>query len=473
MDYIIKEDRRMKKLGDFEKRADESLDNLKISQESKLGIINSVKNVKKTNLKRFGILGITAIAAVLVIILFLTGRFSKDGTLKVHADDIMKGITPQKVERVELNAQFVQSTADFSIDLFKNSYTKGKNSLVSPTSVYLALGMTANGADGNTLKEFETLLGKRGINVKELNSYYNSLTNKQTSVQIGKVNIANSIWYRSGDGLNIERDFLQTNADYYNAAAYKADFNSKRTVQDINNWVKANTGKQIDKVIDTIDGNAVMYLINTIYFDQQWEKPYKIEDVREGKFDLANETKKSVDFMYSDENGYLKDDNAQGFIKPYKSGKYSFVALLPNEGVSIDSYVSSLTGEGFLNLLKNKTEEKVSTALPKFKSEYQAHLVDSLKHMGLKECFDVEKANFTKMISSTAENLYVSDILHKTFITVDTEGTKAAAATKVEMTLGFAPEAKRLILNRPFLYAIVDNDTELPLFIGTMMEPGM
>lgn len=422
------------------------------------------------NIKKLGFIGIPVIAAVLAFIFVFTDIFSTR-TLKVYASDLMKEITPQKVEATSLSDDFLKSTSDFSIDLFKNSYTKGENSLISPTSVYLALGMTANGADGNTLKELETLLGKYNINIKDLNLYYNNLAKKLTNTNNQEMNIANSIWYRQDKNLNIKKDFLQTNADYYGAAAYSADFNSKRTVDDINNWVKNNTHNLIDKIVDGIDADTIMYLINTIYYEDQWLVPYSKEDVKKAPFILQDGKEKTVEFMHSEEMGYLKYDNVQGFIKPYKNGKYSFVALLPNEGVSLDNYVNTLSGEGFLKLLKNKSEEKVFADLPKFKSDYDIELVEPLKQMGLKDCFD-GNANFTKMADSNPGDIYIGNILHKTFITVDTEGTKAGAVTKVQMKeLAIVDNPHKITLNRPFVYAIVDNETNLPLFIGTMTNP--
>lgn len=462
----------MRKLNDFKNIADANLEKLDMSQDAKVRLKSEVKKSKKPSIRKLGLFGIPALAAVLAVIMMFTGIFSH-GPAKVYASDLMKDITPQKVEASLLNDNFLKSTADFSFELFKKSYTKGENSLISPTSVYLALGMTANGADGNTLKEFEALLGKYNISIKDLNIFYNSLVKELTASTAGKVNISNSIWYRQDKNLNIKKDFLQTNANYYSASAYQSDFNSKRTVDDINNWVKNNTNNLIDKIIDKIDSNTIMYLINTVYFEDQWQNPYTNKDVRKAPFILEDGKSKTADFMFSEEYGYLKDDKAQGFIKPYKKGNYSFVALLPNEGVSIDSYVNSLSGEAFINLLKSKSNETVTAGLPKFKSEYKIGLVEPLKQMGLKECFEEGKANFTKMAVSNPGEIYVSDILHKTFITVDTEGTKAGAVTKIEMqTKGMHPvDVHNITLNRPFVYAIVDNETNLPLFIGTVTDP--
>ncbi len=462
----------MRKLDELKNIADSNLEKLDLSQEAKLRLKKEVKKTDRISIKKLGFIGIPAVAAVIAFMMMYTGIFSQAPS-KVYASDLMKGITPQKVETTLLSDDFLKSTADFSVDLFKNSYTKGKNSLISPTSVYLALGMTANGADGNTLKEFEVLLGKYNIKTKDLNVYYNGLAKKLTNTVSGKIHIGNSIWYRQDTNLNIKKNFLQTNADYYGAAAYQKDFNSKRTLDDINNWVKSNTHNLIDKIIDKIDANTLMYLINTIYFEDQWQEPYAKDEVRKAPFMLQDGTTKTVEFMHSEEIGYLKDAKAQGFIKPYKDGKYSFVALLPNEGVSLDNYVNSLSGENFVNLLKNSSKGTVSADLPKFKSDYKIELVEPLKQMGLKDCFDEVTANFTKMADSKPGDVYVGDVLHKTFITVDTDGTKAGAVTKIQMQYkGLPAEAShKIILNRPFVYAIVDNETYLPLFIGTMTNP--
>jgi serpin B len=427
--------------------------------------------IKVKYLKKLGFVGIPVIAVLVALIMFFTGIFSKNGAVQVHAGDLMKDFASAKVKAVDLKEDFFKSTADFSVELFKSAYSKGENSLVSPTSVYMALGMTANGAAGNTAKEFEALLGKYGLNMKALNTYYYSLANKLTKVESGKVSIANSIWYKEDESLDIKKDFLQINADYYNASAYKADFSSQQTISDINNWVKGNTGGLVEKIIDKIDRQSVMYLINAVYFEDKWKKEYKKENIQEYDFNLADGTTKPAEFMHSEEYGYINDVDVQGFIKPYKNGRYSFVALLPKEGINIDDYIKSLSGEKFSSLVKNKSSEKVNAAIPKFKAEYEVQLSKSLQQMGLIECFNEADANFKNMGSSKNGNIFVGEVLHKTYISVDDQGTKAAAVTSVEVNTTSAEIVPNVILNRPFVYAIVDNESKLPLFMGTMMKP--
>lgn len=415
----------------------------------------------------------------------------------MQAADLMKGIKPEKVENRRLSEEFINSTADFSFELFREALKEGENCMVSPLSVYLALGMTANGAGGETLDEFAALLGRYGLTMDELNEYYYSLCRKLTDGKRKALNIANSIWYADYPGLKVKGDFLRKNADYYGAAAYKADFASMQAVKDINNWVKDKTRGMIDKIVDDIDDDAIMFLINAVAFEAEWEKKYKKSDVRDEKFYLSDGKSVDAEFMYSNEKIFIsferviekiaitcrdgeqsegdaepslcKKISAKGFVKPYKGGKFSFVALLPEEGRSPEELANYLSGNEFVDILKNKSNGMIKVALPKFESEYEVGLIDPLKDMGLERCFDRDKADFSNMAEFNGGNIYVGDVIHKTYISVDERGTKAAAATGVEMLPTSVPEELRF--DRPFVYAIVDNDTCLPLFLGIVNNP--
>jgi serpin B len=418
---------------------------------------------------------ILVILAVMFTIIFNTNQGSN-----VQARDLMKGISPSKVDAVKLSDDFIKSQADFSVELFKKTILIGENTLISPASVYLALAMTANGADGNTLKEFEKLLGKYGLSMEDINKFSYSYAAELKDVKSGKLNIADSIWFAQDRAFKINKPFLKTNADYFGSAAYNSDFNSPQTLNDINNWVKSNTGNLIKKLMDKINPDSVMYLINTIYFENEWLKKYEEPNIGSDYFTTADGKSIKTDFMYSTEFGYLKDEKAKGFVKPYKDEKFSFAALLPDEGVSVENYAATLTGEKLLSILKNKEFVSVKTGLPKFKTEYSANLVDPLRSMGLIDCFDENAADLSKMgyvdeselKTSILLRLFVSEILHKTFIQVDGLGTKAGAVTSVGISPTASPiRPKEIILDRPFVYAIVDNDTNLPIFIGTMNNP--
>ena len=387
-----------------------------------------------------------------------------------QAGDLMSEVSSNRVSGRRADASFAESMAYFSIELFKESITDGENTLISPLSVMFALAMTANGADTETLAQMETLLGG-SIPLGELNEYLYSYANALPSTNESTLNIANSIWLRDNeDRLRVEAGFLQRNADYYGAATYKAAFDSQ-TLRDINNWVKSNTDGMIEKILDEIDEAHLMYLINAVMFDAEWQNVYYKENVREGDFTDINGSVRSVDFMHSTEGIYLEDGMATGFIKPYANGGYSFAALLPNEGVPIESYIESLTGGGFLSILQNAQETTVFASMPKFEFEYMIKMNDALIALGIPDAFDEEKADFSRMAVSSDGNIYIDLVLHKTFISVDELGTKAGAVTMVAMTgAGMLIDTKTVSLDRPFVFAIIDNATNLPIFIGTVVN---
>jgi len=397
------------------------------------------------------------------LLLFAAGLMNLTScSLEVQASDLMKDIPANDVKGKQSDDRFIANSASFSIELFKKSVEKGKNTLISPVSVLRALAMTANGADNGTLKQMQTVLGK-DIPIDELNEYLYYYVKKLPNGDKAKLNIANSIWFRND--LTVEKDFLQKNADYYKAAAFKSAFDD-RTVNEINDWVKKNTDGLIDKILEQIPGDAVMYLINTLLFDAEWETMYSDDKVSKGDFTAYDGSKQKAMFMNSDEHAYLDDGNAVGFIKPYAYG-YSFVALLPNEDVSIDDYIASMTGEGFMNLIKNKEFCAVNAYLPKFSVEYEINMNETLKAMGMPDAFAPDKADFTKI--SKSGGLYIGEVRHKTYIEINERGTRAGAATIVDLRLTAAPDKPKVVrLDRPFIYAIIDDATNLPLFIGTV-----
>ena len=417
------------------------------------------------------------ISLLLLVVLFMntTGCSRISGTDTINNTDdspernTMEYSKVSETKAIESTDDFVESMADFSLELFKKSIDDKENSLVSPLSVSLALSMTANGASGETLKQMEAVLG-RSISIDELNEYLYNYVQGLPSEEKSKLGIANSIWLRDDGSLVIEPDFLQKNTEYYGASVNSSAFDSQ-TLKDINDWVSINTDGMIDKVLDQIDKDAMLYLINAVVFDAEWQSVYNIAEIRDGEFiDIGGKTQ-SVEFMYSKEHIYLDDGKATGFIKPYAGGAYSFMALLPNEDISLQDYIESLDGPGFLSLLDNPEYTLVNASMPKYKFEYEISMNDILADLGMPDAFEDNKADFRRMGASTSGSLYIQEVLHKTYISVDELGTKAGAVTEVMMVPLNAPlETPKVVnLDRPFVFAIVDNSTNLPIFIGTVM----
>ena len=418
--------------------------------------------MKKTGRKA----GIAAICLLLVCtaLLNLAGC-----AVKVKAKNLMEGITPEAVAEEEDLTEQNEKAADFAVRLFRASAEEGKNTLLSPLSVLCALAMTANGAEGETRSQMEAVLG---MPVEELNLYLYSYRRSLSQEEKAKLSLANSIWFTDDGRFSVNRDFLQTNANYYGADVYETPFDSQ-TCKDINLWVKQKTKGMIPEILDEIPSEAVMYLVNALAFEGEWTEIYEKNQVREGVFTKEDGSEQKAEFMYCSEYRYLESENATGFLKDYKGGKYAFAALLPKEGVSLSELIESLSGEQLQRLLKNPVDTPVHTAIPKFETEYDVEMSDILKSMGMEKAFDSGTAEFDGIGSSSDGNIYISRVLHKTFLSMGEKGTKAGAATVVEMpgeAAGEPEQIKEVSLDRPFVYMLIDCENRIPFFIGAMNE---
>ena len=380
--------------------------------------------------------------------------------------NLMATVTRNPAEAGTVAPDTAAAAADFAVRLFRAGYDPEQNTLISPLSVLCALSMTANGAKDLTLTQMESTLGLK----RELwNDYFRAYLD--ACADDGILKLANSVWFTQKPGFSVNPDFLQTNADFYGADVFQAPFDDG-TLPAINGWVKEKTDGMIPRMLDRIPEGAVMYLINALAFEAKWADPYDEYSVHSGVFNCADGTKRTVDFMYSEEHQYIEDEKAVGFIKPYENGKYAFVALLPKEGVSVQDYVNSLDGAAIQALLENASQDTVFANLPKFETAYSAELSGVLKSMGMEVPFDGDRADFTDLAVSD-NNIYIGRVLHKTFISVAEEGTRAGAATVVEMVEGavMIEDPKYVYLDRPFVYMLIDTETNTPFFLGAMLDP--
>ena len=382
----------------------------------------------------------------------------------LETTDLMTGIKAASHETVKPDDAFKSAYDNFSVELLKKCFDGKSNTLISPLSVSSALTMTANGANGQTKDEMEKVLGN-GMPLDKLNNYLSSFSGSLTSGEDFKLKNANSIWFRDEENrLTVEKDFLQTNADYFGAAIYKRAFDND-TCKEINNWVNDNTDGMIDNILDSIPDEAIMYLVNAVSFDAEWDIIYRQNDIADGKFTNSEDKLMNVTMMCSDESIYLEDEDCKGFMKQYKDGKYSFAAILPNG--DIKSFITSLSGEKLCKILGSAEDCIVEVKLPKFGYEYSSKLNDALSALGMPTAFDSDNADFSGIGKSTMGNISIGKVIHKTKIEVNEKGTKAGAAALVEMVdEGCVIAEKQVILNRPFMYMILDNETMLPLFAG-------
>lgn len=394
-------------------------------------------------------------------------------TTSIGAKKLSKGAFLPEQNGKELTDEFTSAHMKFGIDLFKGSYAKkSENALVSPLSVAMALTMAANGAKGETLAQIEKVLGG-GMSVDELDQYLSYYKASLENNEIVDIELANSIWYREKSAYNVKEDFLNKNMECLNAVAYEAPFNDD-TVDDINNWVCKNTKGMIqsllDKELKPLDP-LEMCLINTVYFDAEWDRIYTGSSPM--TFTNINGTESKPEGLYSHEYFYLESDNYTGFKKEYKDGRYSFVGILPDEGIDFNQFVEELDPE---ELRKTVSSPIVSTAqdrfelhvsMPMFKEGYGLSISEILQDMGIKDAFQLNKADFSGM--TDMGGLFVSDVYHKTVIDVNKTGTTAAAVTAVMMAgAAIPPRIINVDMDRPFVYMIYDNEADIPLFIGSV-----
>lgn len=407
-------------------------------------------------------------SVILSFILLLSAVGCSDGGVftPVQAKDLMAEITrSDDITKKEITD--TSAFSSFSAKLFSSCYSDGENTLISPLSVISALAMTSNGAVGDTLLQMQNVLG---MTKEELNEFMYSYMSSLSEGEKYKLSLANSIWFTDDDSFTVNPDFLTSNANYYGADIYKTRFDTD-ACKEINAWVKNKTDGMIESILDEISPSAVMYLINALSFDAEWEEIYFENQVRSGVFKTVGGEEKETDFMHCIVSDFLSDDDSTGFIKYYSGRKYAFAALLPNEGTSLSDYVSSLSGEKIENLFASRlTGAQVITAMPKFETEFSCNMADILSHMGMVNAFEPSAADFSRL-GHGAGNIYIKDVIHKTRISVDERGTKAGAATLVDEEAGCAPtEFKYVTLDRPFVYMLIDCEKSLPLFIGTLVD---
>lgn len=399
------------------------------------------------------------IAIILSVAMLLTGCTGG----AVASVNLMDGIVKKNKEAKKPDYMFSYSQYNITMSLIKEMADDKENFFVSPASLSMALGIALNGAEGKTKEELEAFLCN-GYSSERFNEYI-----KYYGESLGKdIKSFASIWYRNDYRLSVNKDFLQINANYYGADAYKIPFdNSGKDI--VNNWVKEKTDGNIESIIDEIEKDSMMLLINALTFDASWQNPYNEKAVEDGIF-YANDEKYDVKMMNSTEDMYINYNGATGFIKPYKNADYLFAAILPEENTSLEDYIKNMDGEKLKNTINSASEATVHASLPKFSFNYSFTADKFLKNSGINAAFDEKKADFSSMAKATGANLYMGSVLQKTYIDVNENGTKAGAVTKVEMIAksSISPSVESVVLNRPFIFLILDGNTKTPIFAGAV-----
>ena len=343
--------------------------------------------------------------------------------------------------------------------------------LLSPLSAALALSMAANGADGDTLAQFETVLGG-GVTLDELNAACTQLLSDYGDLG-GSTEclIANSLW-TDPEGM-IREDFIGKCRGIFDAQVFSQELSAPSVVPAVNGWVSDHTNGMIPRILsEPFNENAALLLVNALYLKNTWETEFDPNNTYLRGFYHQGSDKESMDFLNAGfvTFPYLQSETAQGAVLPYDDGRLAFFALMPEEGTELEGWLNSLDGDTFTGLLEGRTDtEFLTLALPKFEAEWDGQLQDILSALGLDLAFTFGEADFSLM-GDNPNGYYLSQVIHAAKIEVNEQGTEAAAATVVEADSGSAapPETGlTLIFDHPFLYGIVDLETGVSLFLGT------
>ena len=365
----------------------------------------------------------------------------------------------------------LDSSNDFAFRAFAALRTKeaADNIFISPLSISSALTMAYNGADGSTKEAMRQTLGFTPQPDEEINQSFKSLAELLTGID-KKVtfNTANSIWH--DEQYTLQAPFIQNNTNYFNATIKGLNFGSGTAKNEINNWVKDKTKGKIEEIVQEIRPDHVMFLINAIYFKGTWTYPFDKKLTQKGTFTKEDGSTANVDFMTMKNGRYLyyQDANVQLIDLPYGNRQYSMTMLVPKGTATLNDIARNLTREQLITWFGNADSASLDLHMPKFKLEYKKELKETLTELGMGEAFS-GSANFSRMLAGNSQNLAISEVMHKTFVEVNEEGTEAAAATSVGVVLTSLPPSIRV--DRPFIFLIREKSSNAILFIGQLINP--
>ncbi|WP_309120145.1 serpin family protein [Paenibacillus sp.] len=374
----------------------------------------------------------------------------------------------------DVDPRLIEAQTRFAFDVYRElSAREAGNRFFSPISLSIALAMTMNGAEGETLDAMKRTLALDALEDDEIQSGYEALADVLMRGTDGiQVALANSLW--ADEGVPFREAFLDTNRARYDAAVETLDLQSAEAPERINDWVREKTNGKIDKLLDDpLDDNSILLLLNAIYFDANWASPFREDRTAVRPFDGPNGVV-DASMMFQEETlPYLDGDGFQAVRLPYAGHEASMVVFVPDENVALDDWMKTMNAASWTRHMNAFTPTHGVVGLPKFQMEQDFPLNDALKNLGMGVAFDDKAADFSRMTELTGNNtVFLKQVQQKTFVDVQEQGTVAAAVTSVEVGVVSAPVVSfELEANRPFFFAIRDDRTGAILFMGAVYDP--
>lgn len=390
-------------------------------------------------------------------------------------DEITSNDDENKIIQLdEKSAQLVEADNTFGLEIFQKirAASDEENIMISPLSISVALAMAYNGADNETKTEMEKTLKVNGLTTEQINASYKLLLAALQSLDKNVAfELANAIFYTQG--FSVKQNFMDINQNVYDAEVQDIDFGSPSAVPTINNWVADKTHDKIKTIIDRLSPLDRMVLLNAVYFNGIWTKQFDEKGTHMLDFYKTDGTTMEVAMMTKEEKlDYTSNSLFDAVKMPYGNGQYNMVLFLPSEGKNSQNIIDNLSASNWKKWMESfSTEDYVIITMPRFKFAFEMPLENILKEMGMLKAFDSQAADFSNI---TDEDLFISRVLHKSFIDLNETGTEAAAVTAIifrTTSTGNEPPKKYFNVNKPFVFAITEKDTGAILFMGEVNHP--
>lgn len=385
---------------------------------------------------------------------------------------------PDEPVTIELNAiqkELVDSDNTFGFDIFKCVMQKKndvENVMISPLSISYALSMTLNGANGATRDSMMKALRYYNITIEDINNSYKDLTEKLMNVDKQVLmEIANSVWIE--EKLRVKQAFMDDLKEYFDSEAYDFSATDPDIVDIINKWIEDNTHGKIKEMIDELPPDIAMLLINAIYFNGKWKYEFDKENTRDMPFYPEAGPEVEVPMMNQEITaGINATENFLIVELPYGQGNYVMDIILPNDGYTTSDIIPVLNSDDWNNWIEELYQVNINLYMPRFKYEFKTELRDVLNAMGMGIAFTPFAADFSNI---SEQNLFISKVLHQTFIETNEEGTEAAAATVVmiEFTSVGPGGPLEIKIDKPFIYFIRETSTNSIVFMGKTGNPSL
>jgi len=382
-------------------------------------------------------------------------------------------VAPRTQEIGAMEAYLGQSGRNFAISLFKTieKAEPNKNIIISPASASITIAMTYSGGSRDTRASIADTLGFGTMTEKDiLQSHAILLRELQKGDSDVTLTTANALWLK--EGLRFKKDFVQDATGHFGAKTAVLDFGDPKSPEVINKWAQKATKGKIEKIVEKISGDIYLYVTNAVYFKGGWKYPFEKEKTQISPFHLSNGLVTDTQMMYrKGPYPYLQGAGFQAISLPYGEGRFRMIIFLPADHNGLAQFIKRFTPENFYTWTSEMNTQRVQIGLPRFELENGVDLAPSLRSLGLDLAFEGENGGF-EGITETAERIYISSAIQKTYIEVNEEGTEAAAVTKIGIgPTSVNPDEFQMIVDRPFLFAIHEEKTDTLLFLGAVYEP--